>query len=326
MIEAEHLSKEYGSVVAVSDVSFRVGIGEVVGFLGPNGAGKTTTLRILAGFLGATAGIVRIGGHDIVQESVRARAQIGYLPEATPLYPELRVREYLAFRAGIKRVARAKRRAALDRALALARIEDVADTLILHLSKGYRQRVGLADALIASPPLLILDEPTIGLDPNQIRDVRKLIRELGDNHTILLSTHILPEVESTCDRAMVIHHGQLLAQGTIEELRTLRKGGGATLLLRDPERRAGEVLARVGGVTGVTVEDSMEGGRQFVRVRVTMQEDKPGADRVIEYVVSTLVDEGIAIRELTPARASLEDVFVQLTRSDELRAVRGGEA
>jgi ABC-2 type transport system ATP-binding protein len=323
MIEAEHLTKKYGGVVAVSDLSFRVGTGEVVGFLGPNGAGKSTTLRILAGFLGATGGRVRIGGHDIVEESVRARGQIGYLPEATPLYPELRVREYLAFRAALKRVPRAKRRAALERALALSRIDDVADTLILHLSKGYRQRVGLADALIASPPLLILDEPTIGLDPNQIRDVRKLIRELGENHTILLSTHILPEVESTCDRAMVIHHGRLLAEGTIDELRTLRKGGGASLLLRDPERRAAAVLARVGGVTGVTVEDSAEGVRQFVRVSVSMEAGRPGNERVIEYVVSALVDEGIAIREVNPGRASLEEVFAQLTRSDGALAPKG---
>ena len=328
MIEAEHLTKEYGNVLAVSDLSFRVGTGEVVAFLGPNGAGKSTTLRILAGFLGATAGRVRIGGHDIVEESVRARAQIGYLPEATPLYPELRVREYLAFRSRLKRVPRSRRRAALERALALARVEDVADTLILHLSKGYRQRVGLADALIAAPPLLILDEPTIGLDPNQIRDVRKLIRELGEKHTILLSTHILPEVESTCDRAMVIHHGRLLAEGTIDELRTLRKGGGAVLLLRDPERRAAEVLARVGGVAGVAVEENAEGGRQLVRVTVTLEEGRSGADRVIEYAVSALVDQGIAIREVNPGRASLEEVFAQLTRSDgaPLPPGGGGEA
>ena len=222
MIEVEGLTKDYGTVVAVRDVTFSVGRGEVVGFLGPNGAGKSTTLRILAGFLGATSGKVRIAGHDIAQDSLSARQSLGYMPEAAPLYPELRVREYLEFRARLKRVARAKRSSSVGRAIERARLSDVADTTIGHLSKGYRQRVGLADALVADPPLLILDEPTAGLDPNQVREVRSLIKELADDHTVLLSTHILSEVEATCQRALVIDKGRLVAQGTTPSVASSR--------------------------------------------------------------------------------------------------------
>jgi ABC-2 type transport system ATP-binding protein len=220
MIEVEHLTKDYGTVVAVRDVSFRVDKGDIVGFLGPNGAGKSTTMRILVGFLGPTSGSVHIGGHDILEQSLEARRQIGYMPEAAPLYPEMRVREYLSFRAEVKKVPRAERKKAAERAMEQAAVQDYADSLIAHLSKGYRQRVGLADALVSNPPLLILDEPTAGLDPNQIREVRKLIRDLGENHTILLSTHILSEVETTCDRAIVINRGRLVAKGSITELRS----------------------------------------------------------------------------------------------------------
>ncbi|MCE7893748.1 MAG: ATP-binding cassette domain-containing protein, partial [Sorangiineae bacterium PRO1] len=226
MIEVERLTKDYGTVVAVRDVSFSVGKGEIVGFLGPNGAGKSTTMRILVGFLGATSGRVRVAGHDIVEDSQEARRAIGYMPESAPLYPEMRVREYLAFRAAVKKVARAERKRAVERAMSLAVVTEMADTVIGHLSKGYRQRVGLADALVANPPLLILDEPTAGLDPNQIREVRRLIRELGESHTILLSTHILSEVESTCDRAIVIARGRLVAEGSIDELRARRRADG----------------------------------------------------------------------------------------------------
>ena len=242
MIEVEHLTKDYGTVVAVRDVSFSVGKGEVVGFLGPNGAGKSTTLRIIAAFLGMTAGRVRINGFDIVEQSLEARRCIGYMPEAAPLYTEMRVGEYLRFRASLKRVPRRERAAAVDRAMRLARVSEMVDTLILHLSKGYRQRVGLADALVSNPPLLILDEPTAGLDPNQIREVRKVVRELGESHTILLSTHILSEVETTCDRALVIDRGQLIAQGSIDELRALRRADSALLVLRDPKNREAALL------------------------------------------------------------------------------------
>jgi ABC-2 type transport system ATP-binding protein len=308
MIEVEHLTKDYGSVVAVKDVSFRVGKGEIVGFLGPNGAGKSTTLRILVGFLGATSGKVRIAGHDIVEASLEARKCIGYMPEAAPLYPEMRVREYLAYRAAAKQVARRERKPAVDRSMEQAAVADMADTLIGHLSKGYRQRVGLADALVSNPALLILDEPTAGLDPNQIRDVRRLIRGLGESHTILLSTHILSEVESTCDRAIVIDRGRLVAQGAIDELRQRRRADGATLVLRDAEGRARELLEKIDGIRRVR---AAEAGR--IDLRLTKDAD---AGDVLERAVAALVAAGIGVREASPTRATLEDVFAQLTRAE----------
>jgi ABC-2 type transport system ATP-binding protein len=308
MIEVQHLTKDYGTVVAVRDVSFSVGKGEVVGFLGPNGAGKSTTLRILVGFLGATEGTVRIAGHDIVEDSIGARRAIGYMPEAAPLYHEMRVREYLAFRAAAKQVPARERKAAVERAMQQSATSEMAETLIGHLSKGYRQRVGLADALVSNPPLLILDEPTAGLDPNQIREVRKLIRGLGETHTILLSTHILSEVESTCDRALVIDRGRLVAEGTIDELRARRAADGAVLALRDPDGRARALLKELDGIRRV---------KSAGDARVTLQLEA-GADAgdVLERAVTKLVEAGIGVREATPTRATLEEVFAELTKYD----------
>ena len=313
MIDVEHLVKDYGTVVAVKDVSFHVGRGEIVGFLGPNGAGKSTTLRILSGFLGPTSGEVRIDGHDALDESVKTRRSIGYMPEAAPLYPEMRVREYLRFRAELKGVARQKRTEALGYAMEASRVSDMADTLIAHLSKGYRQRVGLADALVAKPPLLILDEPTAGLDPNQIREVRKLIRDLGDNHTILLSTHILPEVETTCQRAVVIDRGLVVAEGSIDELRARRGIQGAKLLVVDPDGRAATALEAVAGVAKVRVVESKDG---LVRLAVGYDDQAPRDGSMLERVVARLVGDGLGVREAVPERATLEDVFRELTVSE----------
>jgi len=325
MIEVERLTKDYGTVVAVRDVSFEVGKGEVVGFLGPNGAGKSTTLRILAGFLGRTAGRVKIHGKDIAEDSLEARQHIGYMPEASPLYPEMRVREYLAFRAALKRVPRRERRAAVDRAMRLASVTEMTDTLVLHLSKGYRQRVGLADALVASPPLLILDEPTAGLDPNQIREVRKLVRELGKDHTILLSTHILSEVEATCDRALVIDRGRLVAQGSIKELRAMRRSNSATLLVRDPEGRAASLLEQIEGVKRVRrATDELADG-ELVRYLVSLKKTVRDPGPWLEAAISSLVGAGLGVREASPAKATLEDVFAQLTRAEDESAPEGGE-
>jgi ABC-2 type transport system ATP-binding protein len=325
MIEVEHLTKDYGTVVAVRDVSFSVGKGEVVGFLGPNGAGKSTTLRIIAGFLGMTTGRVRISGFDIVEQSLEARRCIGYMPEAAPLYTEMRVGEYLRFRAALKRVPRRERAAAVDRAMRLARVSEMVDTLILHLSKGYRQRVGLADALVSSPPLLILDEPTAGLDPNQIREVRKVIRELGESHTILLSTHILSEVETTCDRALVIDRGQMIAQGSIDELRSLRRADSAVLVLRDPQSRATPLLEGIDGVRKVlAAEASPAGGPPFrskgdelVRIELFFDGAVEHPGDVLERAVAALAGAGIGVREAAPAKTSLEDVFAELTRGEK---------
>jgi ABC-2 type transport system ATP-binding protein len=313
MIEAHELTKDYGSVVAVRDVSFSVGAGEVVGFLGPNGAGKTTTLRILSGFLGATSGSVTIGGFDVARESLAARSQLGYMPEAAPLYPELRVREYLAFRAALKRVARRERRAAVGRALEQAAVTDVADTPIGQLSKGYRQRVALADALVANPPLLILDEPTAGLDPNQIIDVRKLIRELGKSHTILLSTHILPEVEAVCDRALVIARGRLVAEGTLAELKARQKSRQSVIGAHGDGARLEAVLREVPGVRSARARSAPDASGTAELELDIAGDAEP--ESTVERAVAALVAAGAGIRRVGPVRASLEEVFAELTRS-----------
>jgi ABC-2 type transport system ATP-binding protein len=317
VIEVEGLTKDYGSVVAVRDVSFSVGRGEVVGFLGPNGAGKSTTLRILAGFVGASSGRVRIAGHDVAEDSLQARSALGYMPEAAPLYPELRVREYLEFRARLKRVERSKVKASVERAIERARLGEERETTISHLSKGYRQRVGLADALVADPPLLILDEPTAGLDPNQVREVRALIQELSADHTVLLSTHILSEVEATCQRALVLDRGRLVAQGTLSELSQGRRSRLVTLLVRDAEGRAVSLLERQAGVASVElVTDALaptEGERARLRVALL-----PDADRLLtcERLVRALVMAGVEVSGAANEAATLEQVFAELTREE----------
>ena len=313
MIEVERLTKDYGTVVAVRDVSFSVGRGEVVGVLGPNGAGKSTTLRILAGFLGATSGRVRIAGFDIAEQSLEAREKLGYMPEAAPLYPELRVREYLEFRARLKRVPRAKCRGAVTRALERAHIADVSETTIGHLSKGYRQRVGLADSLVADPPLLILDEPTAGLDPNQVREVRSLIKELSSDHTVLLSTHILSEVEATCQRALVIDRGRLVAQGTLEELSRGRRSSTLVVVLRDSAGLARGILGEQAGVTAISPSESVALADGYTRLRVTLASNVSALEAG-ERLLAELSRAGVAVASLAPETASLEQIFAELTR------------
>jgi ABC-2 type transport system ATP-binding protein len=317
VIEVDHLSKSYGSLRAVSDVSFRVDKGEVVGFLGPNGAGKTTTLRMLAGFLGPTSGRITIAGHDLALEPMRVRERLGYMPEQCPLHPEMRVREYLTFRAELKGVARSARKAAVGRALELARVAEVADIPIGHLSKGFRQRVGLADALVASPPVLILDEPTAGLDPNQIRDVRDLVRGLSAEHAVLLSTHILPEVEATCSRALVIASGKLVAEGTIAELRSFQRGGGGVVVVRAERKKALAVARAVAGITKVRGEEVVAG--EVVRLEVDFE---PGVDEpvAIEALARALVEAGFGLREVAARKPSLEQVFSELTGKGDAEA------
>jgi ABC-2 type transport system ATP-binding protein len=314
MIEAHQLTKDYGSVVAVKDVSFSVGAGEVVGFLGPNGAGKTTTLRILAGFLGATAGSVTIAGFDVATASLEARSRLGYMPESAPLYPELRVREYLAFRAALKRVPRRERKSAVARSLEQAAVRDVAETPIGQLSKGYRQRVALADALVSNPPLLILDEPTAGLDPNQIIEVRTLIRELGKSHTILLSTHILPEVEAVCDRALVIARGKLVAEGTLAELKARQRSRESVIGVHGDALKLEAVLREVPGIKRVRAGKA-QGDSGTVELELEIADDAE-PDRTVERAVAALVAAGAGVRSVGPVRASLEAVFAELTRDE----------
>jgi len=308
--------------VAVDDVSFAIGEGEVVGFLGPNGAGKSTTLRILAGFLGPTGGTVRIGGHDVVEESIQARSCIGYMPEAVPLYPEMRVVEYLRFRAELKRVARARRTQQVDEAIHKAGVVEVANKRIAHLSKGYRQRVGLADALLSRPPIVILDEPTAGLDPNQIREARTLVRELGREHTVVLSTHILTEVESCATRVLLIHRGKLVAQGTTAEIRAMRGATGVEIVVRGEADTAERSLRAIPAVSTVSLHPG-DGAAPLLRpdeeaivVRATFVKklSKGECDRAIERCVAALVAAGLGVRDVRARGGSLEEVFAELTR------------
>jgi ABC-2 type transport system ATP-binding protein len=319
MISVSHLVKRYGSRTAVDDVSFEVGQGDVVGFLGPNGAGKSTTLRILSGFLGMTSGKVTVAGHDITEDSYEARKAIGYMPEAVPLYPEMRVVEYLTFRAELKQVGRKNRALWVDEAMAQANVGDVATQLIGKLSKGYRQRVGLADALVGKPPILILDEPTAGLDPNQIRDVRELIAKLGRSHTVLLSTHILSEVEASCSRVLVIAKGKLVASGETKDIGQMRKTSAIDFTVRG---KADDIQNIVRSVTGVakarrTGGDTQAGEVTTVRCTFEVKGEPAGAPsgaEIAERVVAALVSAGLGVREVKPAGGSLEDVFADLTR------------
>ena len=297
-IQVERLTKRYGTHLAVHGVSFGVPRGSITGFLGPNGAGKTTTLRILAGSLGKTSGTVKVAGLDLDEASLEARAKVGYLPEQAPLYPEMRVVEYLGFRAELKGVARRDKRARIDEAMEKAGVAGVRDAMIGKLSKGYRQRVGIADALVARPEIVLLDEPTAGLDPNQIHEVRALLRGLAGEHTVLLSTHVLSEVEASCDRVVVLARGELVAEGALS---TLHAGAGSHAIVVRGEPAAAEAAARaVAGVTGVTVTGE----------RLVVQLAAAGA---IEPVVAALVGAGIGVREVGPVRTSLEEAFRALT-------------
>lgn len=317
MIEVERLTKRFGRLTALRDVSFGVRPGEVVGVLGPNGAGKTTLMRILTGFLGPTLGRVVVNGHDVLGQPLEARRSLGYMPEGAPLYPEMRVREYLLFRARAKRVPRKGRGAAVDKAMAQANVRDVQNQRVMHLSRGFRQRVALADALVADPPLLVLDEPSAGLDPNQIRDVRGLIRDLGSSRTVLVSTHVLSEVESTCSRVLVLHRGRLVAQGGLDELREKRRSRGAVLRLNDPDRRSKSLLRDIRGVSSVTIgpHPSSTRGRSpsgDIEVNVEFDHQVRDMDLALELLIAMLVSEGVGVREAAPAKASLEDVFTEI--------------
>ena len=305
MIHVENLVKRYGPQEALAGVSFDVARGEILGFLGPNGAGKTTTMRILTCFLPATAGVAQVAGFDVFSQSVEVRRNIGYLPESVPLYPEMRVQEYLDFRARLKRAARGR----VETVIGQCALGEVARKTIGALSKGFRQRVGLADALVANPPILILDEPTVGLDPNQIREVRQLIRELGKEHTILLSTHILPEVEMVCGRVVIIDRGRVLAQGTPAELRAKTAGRARVIVeIRGAADGVKDALENIDGVTGV----EPSGARWMLDVA-------EGRD-VREDVFKAVVAHGWTLVELRAEAMTLEDIFARLTTQEGERA------
>lgn len=307
MIEASHLSKRYPGRTAVDDVSFSVKPGEIVGFLGPNGAGKSTTMRILAGFMPPSSGSATIAGFDVVRDSMEVRRRIGYLPENCPLYPEMRVDEYLEFRAGLKGVPARHVRNRVEEVKALCGLGDMGGRILGQLSKGYRQRVGLADSLVHDPELLILDEPTIGLDPHQIRHVRSLITELAKRHTILLSTHILSEVEMSCQRVLIIHRGKIVAAETTAQLRKHLPGSEQIVVeLRGPEDEIVVALRSLEGVA--SVEATAAGG--WIACEITA-----GCD-LRETVAALASARSWPLRELHRQQKTLEDIFVALTAGD----------
>ncbi len=313
MLEVEALRKSFYGAVAVDDVSFRVESGEILGFLGPNGAGKTTTMRMITGFLEPTAGKVTVDGIDAGRKPKEARARIGYLPETLALYPEMRVREYVKFRAELCGVPRRETKARVDDALATCFVDDVALKPIGNLSKGYRQRVGLAAALVHDPKVLVLDEPTVGLDPRQIVKVRELIRDLRKDRTILLSTHILPEVELVCDRVVIIDRGKIVATGTPETLRQqLTQAPGLAVAIQGEVPGADGILRKLPGV--VHAARIGAGGE----TRVLLEADR-GAD-LREAVFRECVARGWTLLELSPRQATLEDVFVKLLATRDAEA------
>ena len=311
MIKVENLTKRYAGQTAIRDLSFEVGNGEIMGFLGPNGAGKTTTMRILSSFMPPTSGRASIAGFDVFAQSLQARAHLGYMPENVPLYNDMRVSEYLNYRAALKSIPHRRVAERVGDVKELCGLKEVENKMIGTLSKGYRQRVGLADALVHEPDLLILDEPTIGLDPNQIRQVRELIRNLGKQHTILLSTHILPEVEMTCSRVIIIHKGKIEACDTPENLvQRIRTAGGVTLEARTGNDDGATELKKIAAVRDVSV--AADDGWQVFSLRV-----ESGAD-VREEVFRLALDRRWDVRELSAHRATLEDVFVEITHEDEV--------
>ncbi|MDB6119203.1 MAG: type transport system ATP-binding protein [Verrucomicrobiaceae bacterium] len=309
MIHVSNLTKEYAGRVAVDDISFDVQPGEVVGFLGPNGAGKSTTMRILSGYMPPTSGLAMVGGHNVFEDSLAVRRQVGYMPESAPLYLDMRVKEYLHFRGALKGLSGKDLRVRTGEVMEMCAITDVRRRMIANLSKGYRQRVALADALIHRPPLLILDEPTNGLDPTQIRHVRELVRGLRPHHTVLLSTHILHEVELTCDRVIMIHHGRIKACDTPRNLTRGLRAAGTVYVELQGGKDVAKHLDEIPGVRKVVAEKA-DGPWQAFSLRIESNTD------VREAIQELAMKEQWRIRELHRKLPTLEDVFIELAAGD----------
>ncbi len=320
MIEVQHLTKRYGPFTAVQDVSFRVERGEILGFLGPNGAGKTTTMRILTGYMPATEGKAVVAGFDVFEQPIEAKRRTGYLPETPPLYPDMTVRDYLTFVAKIKGVPPGERRDRIKKIMERTRIDDMANRLCARLSKGYKQRVGLAQALIHNPDVLILDEPTAGLDPKQIIETRQLIKELAGDHTVILSTHILPEVSQTCQRVVIINKGHVVAVDTPDNL-TARLRGSETLYVQ-VDAAGQDITASLAHVPGIirVVQSDQHGAAIGYEV-----ESERGQD-IRRELARAVVNGGWGLLELRPMRMSLEEIFLSLTTEDAGQMAAGQEA
>ncbi|MHC4248286.1 MAG: ATP-binding cassette domain-containing protein [Planctomycetota bacterium] len=308
VVEVKELTKRYGSFPAVDRVSFTVNRGEIVALLGPNGAGKSTTMKMLTCFMPATSGTARVAGYDIWDDSLEVRRRLGYMPENTPLYTEMRVREYIAFRARLKGVPPRQIRKRVEEVAERCWVNEVLDRIIGQLSKGYRQRVGLAECLIHDPAILILDEPTIGLDPAQIRETRKLIKEVGSDRTVILSTHILPEAEMVCNRVLIINRGRLIPEKEIEKL---RRASAVVLEARGDAAAIEKALTSVSGVTKVTrTGDGGDGASRF-------EVEGAGSARTREAISRALVEAGTPASEIKPVGTDLEEIFVRITARDD---------
>lgn len=307
MIDVKNLTKRYGNHCAVNDISFQVNEGEILGFLGPNGAGKSTTMNILTGYLSATNGTVTINGHDILDEPNEAKANIGYLPEQPPLYPDMTVREYLDFMYDLKKCALPRKRH-ITEICKVMKIEDVYGRLIKNLSKGYKQRVGMAQALIGNPPVLILDEPTVGLDPNQIIEIRSLIKTLGKHHTVILSSHILPEIEAVCDRIVIINEGRIVADDNAEALSAAMSEDRRILIaVEGPEKETADLIRDIPGVEDVTTVNTRNNGVCEFAIKTT-----EGAD-IRRELFNRLAQRGWPLLSSKSQALSLEDIFINLT-------------
>ena len=307
MIEVKNLTKRYGNHCAVDNISFSVGKGEILGFLGPNGAGKSTTMNILTGYLSATDGTVTINGYDILENPNAAKASIGYLPELPPLYPDMTVKEYLNFMCDLKKCALPRQRH-LAEICKVMKIEDVYNRLIKNLSKGYKQRVGMAQALIGNPPVLILDEPTVGLDPNQIIEIRSLIKTLGKNHTVILSSHILPEIEAVCDRIVIINNGKIVADDTAANLSgNLSEDHRLLVSIEGPEKEVTQLIKNISGVQDVTVMSNKATGVSDYAILTT-----DGAD-IRRDLFARLAQRQWALLSSKSMALTLEDIFINLT-------------
>ena len=318
MIEVKNLVKKYGDHLAVNDLSFTIEPGKIYGFLGPNGAGKSTTMNIITGYLAATEGQVLINGHDITEEPEEAKKCIGYLPEIPPLYMDMTPKEYLEFAADLKGIPKAKRKESIDQVVKMAGIEDVFLRLIKNLSKGYKQRVGLAQAILGFPEIIILDEPTVGLDPKQIIEIRELIRELAKEHTVILSSHILAEIQEVCDYIMIISKGKLVASDTPENLeKLLTNQQTVEILAKGNEDTVRKVIGTIGNVQKASVEHGKEEGT----VKASLF-PKDGKD-IRETVFMAFAQEGCPLLMLYHSRTTLEDVFLELTQGSTPAAAKG---
>ena len=308
MIEVSNLTKKYGDHIAVDHLSFRVEKGQIYGFLGPNGAGKSTTMNIITGYLAATEGTVTIDGKDVQKDPEEAKRAIGYLPELPPLYVDMTVREYLEFVAELKKVPKKERKQQIDEVMEMTQITDMQQRLIRNLSKGYRQRVGLAQAILGYPEVIILDEPTVGLDPKQIIEIRDLIRKLGENHTVILSSHILSEVSAVCDHIMIIAHGKLVASDSPENLQKLMSGSMELNL--EVKGSAAAVKSALQEISQIDrIEENTEAPKDIAKLKVISKEN---AD-IREQVFYALAEAKLPILEMTHAEKSLEDIFLELT-------------